>query len=198
MHNPNFDKEQIGPGSKDEKQCVTAGNVGIALSLKEYEVNLKYAKALAEELKSRGYEVVLTRDSDTAELSNKQRAEIANESGASVLIRIQMNYSKDTKLSGVMAICMNKDSKYNSKLYKASHELSTRLLQGILQNVDTTNRGIYETEQMTLINWSKIPVAVVKLGFLSNVADEANIASEAYLSNIVKGMADGLDYYFAE
>lgn len=196
--NPNFSTEMIGPNSKTKKQCVTAGNVGIALGIKEYEINLVYAKALETELKNRGYEVVMTRSSDSADISNKQRAELANASGASALIRIQMNYSKNTKLSGIMAICMTKKSPYNAALYQNSYELSTRLLQGILAEVETTNRGIYETNELTLVNWSTIPVAVLKVGFLSNVQDEANIASEEYQKKIIQGIADGLDLYFAQ
>lgn len=196
--NPNFELEPIAPNSKTEKQCVTAGNVGIALSVKEYEINLVYAKALEQELKNRGYEVVMTRESDSADISNKQRAELANNSGASVMVRIQMNYSADTKNSGVMAICMTRNTPYNAGLYQESYELSTRLLQGILENTEAKNRGIFETEELTLINWSRIPVAVMKLGFLSNVQDEANLASEEYQKKIIEGMADGLDYYFAD
>lgn len=196
--NPDFALEAIGPNSKTEKQCVTAGNVGIALSVKEYEINLVYAKALEQELKNRGYEVVMTRNSDSADISNKQRAELANNSGASVLVRIQMNYSADTKNSGVMAICMTRNTPYNAGLYQDSYELSTRLLQGILENTEAKNRGIFETEELTLVNWSRIPVAVMKLGFLSNVQDEASLASEEYQKKIIEGMADGLDYYFAD
>lgn len=195
--NPNFETEPIGPDSEETKQCATSGNVGIALGTKEYAINLIYADLLRTELESRGYTVKLTRESDAINMSNVERAQYANASDATVLIRIQMNYSSDISMTGAMTICMKNDSPYNSDLYNESYELSTRILQGITQTTDAVNHGIYETDRLTLVNWSRIPVSVVKIGYLSNVEEEANLNNEDYQKKIVEGIANGLDYYFS-
>lgn len=192
----NAGTEEIGPRSSETKPCVSTGTVGTTFGTKESELNLEYAKLLKSELESRGYEVVLTREENDVNLSNKERADIANSSGASVFIRIQMNESSNAELNGVMSVCMTEGSPYNSDLYADSKTLASRLLQGVTDATGATNRGVFETDQMTAINWSEIPVAAVNLGFLTNPTDEGNLISESYKSNMVKGLADGIDYFF--
>ena len=193
--NASISTEAVGPGSGDTKACASAGITGTTFGTKESELNLKYALLLKTELEDRGYEVVLTRDTNDIDLSNKARADIANASGASAYIRIEMNQSSNAELNGVMAVCMSADSPYNSSLYQDSKSLSTRILQGITESVDVTNCGIYETDQMTAINWSQIPVAEIHLGFLTNATDEGNLISEEYQKNLVTGIANGIDYF---
>lgn len=196
--NFNVDLEELGPGSDDTKKGASNGNVGTELGTKEYELNLIYANLLKTELENRGYEVTLTRDTNDIDLSNKERAEIANQSGASVFVRIQMNYSENSELTGAMAVCMTEDSQFNSNLYNDSNQLASRLLQGIIEQTECVNHGIYETDRMTAINWSNIPVAVITLGYLSNADDEAKLISSEYQTKMINGIANGIEYYFAQ
>lgn len=192
----NAEQVEIGPNTDETKQGASMGNVGTTLGTKESELNLTYARLLKAELELRGYEVILTRDTDEINLSNKARAELANESSATAFVRIQMNYSENSALTGVMAVCMPADSPYNAQLYNDSYRLATRLLEGVLNNTACENQGIYETDQMTAINWSNIPVALVKLGYLSNAEDEGKLVDASYQQQIIKGLADGLDAYY--
>lgn len=192
----NVDTEEIGPGSDEKKQGCSVGHIGVSMDTKEYELNLKYALALKEKLEKKGYEVVMTRETNDVNISNKKRAEIANESGASVFIRIQMNYSSNPYETGIMAVSMKPDNIYNSQLYEESNALATRLLQGISEKNDVVNHGIYETDQMTSINWSGLPVTLIKLGYLSNEAEEAKLISDEYMNKMVDGIVKGIEYYF--
>lgn len=192
----NLSTEAIGPGSDETKQCASMGSTGTTFGTKESQLNLEYALLLKAELESRGYEVVLTRETDDVDISNKARAELANDSGASAMVRIQMGESSNAELNGVMAVCMTSTSPYNSDLYEDSKLLATRMLQGITAATGAVNRGIYETDQMTAINWSEIPVAEIDLGFLSNQTDEGNLISDSYKETMIKGLADGIDYFF--
>lgn len=194
--NPNVSQEPIGPGTEETKQGATSGYTGATLGSKEYELNLIYAEALMAELESRGYTVSLTRTENEVDLTNKTRAEMANSSGATTFIRIQMNYSTNAELTGVMAVIMPDDSQYNASLYGDSKELATRILQGVIAKTGAVNHGIYETDKYTTVNWSQIPVAVINLGYLSNAQDEQNLLDENYRNDIVKGIADGIDYFY--
>ncbi len=194
--NVNTTMEEIGPGSEETKQSASSGFVGAEYGTREYELNLSIAYDLKYELELRGYKVIMTRETDDVNISNKARAEIANNAYAAAFIRIQTNYSSNQELSGVMAICMPENSIYNGHLYQQSHNLSTRVLQGITENVDVVNNGIYETNQLTAVNWSRVPVTVVKVGYLSNSADEELLMSYDYQNSIAMGIADGIDYYF--
>ncbi|MBQ8914477.1 MAG: N-acetylmuramoyl-L-alanine amidase [Lachnospiraceae bacterium] len=194
--NPNVSQEAIGPGSEETKQGITSGNTGATLGTKEYEINLIYAKALKAELEKRGYDVTLTREENEVDLTNQARAQIANTSGATTFIRIQMNYSANSELNGVMAMTMTSDSPYNASLHDDSYKLATRILQGATEKTGAINHGIYETNQLTAVNWSDIPVVVINLGYLSNSQDETNLLDENYQKDMVNGIADGIDYFY--
>ena len=196
QENPNMSEEAIAPDSDITKKCATTGNVGATFGTKEYELNLLFAKKLKEELEQRGYQVSLTREDNEVDISNQARALYANSSGATTFIRIQMNYSANKELSGIMAVTMTSDSPYNSGLYEQSNALATRILQGATAKTGAINQGIYETNDMTAINWSTLPVAVINLGYLSNEQDETNLLDEGYLGLMVDGIADGIDYFY--
>lgn len=192
----NASTEPVGPGSEQTKVGVNSGVIGTAQGTAEYAVNLTYALALKDELEGRGYTVTLTRETNDANITNKGRAELANSTGATAFVRIKMNYSTNDALTGVMAVTMSSSNPYNSELYGESQELATRILQGITVQTEAENHGIYETDGMTAINWSDIPVAVIELGYLSNADDEAKLLDADYQKKVISGMADGIDLYY--
>lgn len=192
----NAEPVAIGPNTDVTKQGASTGNVGTTYGTKESELNLTYARLLQTELTARGYEVILTRETDEVNMTNKERAEFANASGATTFVRIQMNYSENDALSGAMAVCMPADSEFNGQLHGESYKLATRLLQGVLDATACENQGVYETDQMTSINWSQIPVTIIKLGYLSNANEESKLIDPEYQKSLVKGIADGIDYYY--
>lgn len=194
----NASEEIIGPNASKSKLGCSVGDVGVALGTKESELNLSYAKAVKSELERRGFEVVLTRDTNDIDITNKARADIANSSEASAFIRIQAGSSSNDALMGIMAITITKDSPYNSELYDESHNLATRILQGAIKATNASNQGIFETSDMTGMNWSRIPVATIQIGYLSNETEEANLVSEEYMEKLVEGIADGIEYYFED
>ncbi|MBE5932736.1 MAG: N-acetylmuramoyl-L-alanine amidase [Lachnospiraceae bacterium] len=198
QQNVNANLEEIGPGSEETKQCASSGFVGTKYGAREYALNLEYALVLKSELELRGYTVYLTRELDDVNISNQARAQMANDLSADAFIKIQMNFSTNEDLTGVMAVCMTEDSMYNGHLYEQSNALSTRILQGISEEIDIVNNGIYETNEMTTINWSIVPVTVIKVGYLSNEGEEELLMSYDHQTKIATGIANGLDFYFGK
>ena len=192
----NVDLIPVGPGSEEEKQGATQGNTGSYLGTREFDLNLTYAELLKSELESRGYEVTMTRDSSDVDITNQARAEMAEESDAAAMLRISMNFSSDSELTGAMGICMEKENPYNPQLYDESYAFTTRVLQGAMSEGRMPNQGIYETQDMAIINWSTVPVAVLKIGYLSNEAEENALVDAEYQRKVVKGIADGIDKYY--
>ena len=58
------------------------------------------------------------------------------------------------------------------------------------------NRGVTQTDEMTGINWSKIPVTLIEMGFLSNPTEDRYMQKKSTQNKMAKGMADGIDKYF--
>ena len=67
-------QEPMGPGSSEMKAKATTGTQGSFTGVPEYELNLNISKQLREELKNRGYEVMLTREDYDTKISYKESA----------------------------------------------------------------------------------------------------------------------------
>lgn len=192
----NTEQEPLGPGSQTTKNKVSAGGKGVSSGAEECEINLRVTQKLKEELLSRGYEVIMIRESNDVNISNAQRAEMANQSGAEVFLRILANQAEDASINGIMTICPTEKNPYVSSLYQSSRQLSESILNHTILDTNANNRGVWETDTMSGINWSKIPVSVIEIGYISNPEEDKLLADEAYQTKLVTGIADGLDEYF--
>ncbi|MBQ4425306.1 MAG: N-acetylmuramoyl-L-alanine amidase [Lachnospiraceae bacterium] len=190
-------QEPIGPGASATKNKMATGATGTYYNTKEYALVLEIALQLRDELEGRGYTVIMTRESNNVNISNKERAEIANQNNADAFIRIFCDYSNDNSYKGVAALCPSNGNPYLSKdLVNRSLSLAQTLLNRLASATGANSRGIDRRGDMTAINWSKVPVCVMNLGYMSNKSDEGSLISANYQRKIVVGLANGIDDYF--
>ena len=190
-------KEPIGPGASKKKTKVDGGTIGKNTGITEYQLNLEIALKLQEELENRGYIVVMTRTTNDVNISNSERAIIANEAEAEAFIRIHADGSDDSKVQGASAICQTPDNPYISDMYDKSRKLADCVLDGMCTNAGCKKRQVLEVDSMAGINWSKVPTAILEVGYLSNTAEETKLVTDVYQEMIAEGIANGLDAYFA-
>lgn len=190
--------EPNAPGSDIMKAKATAGTQGRFTGICEYELNLDIALLLEEELKSREYEVVMTRRDNDTSISNAERAVLANESGADFLIRIHANGSDDPASCGALAMAPGADNPYVGNLSEQSMELAWDVLNSYCGTTEMGNLGVLSENTMTGINWSQIPVIILEMGFMTNESDDTRMADTAFRGQMVKGIADGIDMYYAK
>lgn len=191
----NSEKEPVGPGSTEMKAKVTGGTTGVSTGLAEYELNLQVALKLEAELIDRGYTVIMVRTEHDVDISNSERAAVANEAGADVFIRIHANGSENSTVNGAMTICQKEDNVYNGHLYEESKALSTFVLDELVEATGCKKQYVWETNTMSGINWAEVPVTIVEMGYMSNPEEDENMATEEYQLKIAKGIANGIDKY---
>lgn len=192
----NTDKEPIGPGAIETKQKVSSGTQGVNSKLPEYELTLDIALRLKEALINEGYEVIMIRETNNVDISNAERAEIANNSNAEIFLRLHADGSEDSNVKGVSTLCPTENNEYCAFIANDSYSLSKSLVDNLSKETGDTNKGVSRVDNMTGINWCKIPVSIVEMGFMTNPETDSLFQTEEYKDKIVKGLVEGVNEYF--
>ncbi len=191
------DLEPMGPGSQEMKAKATSGTQGRFTGVPEYELTLAVSMQLRQELETRGYEVLLTRqDNDTA-VSNSERALLAADFGADIYVRIHANGSEDSGANGALAMVPSMENPYVSHLHEKSYALGEHVINAYCQSCGLANLGVQLSDNMTGINWSQMPVMILEMGFMTNESDDVNMQNADFQVLMVQGIANGIDQYFA-
>ena len=196
---PNVDmsaKEPNAPGSSEMKMKATGGTTGKYTGVPEYQLNLSISLKLRDELVSKGYRIIMTREDNDTAISNMERACLANDNGADISIRIHANGSDDPGTNGALALVGSSSNPYVGHLYDDSYRLADNVLSSYCESTGMKNLGVTANDTMTGINWSQIPVMILEMGFMSNEQDDRNMEDADYQTLMVEGIVNGIENYY--
>lgn len=193
----NSEKEPIGPGSSTYKAKVASGTCGVATGINEYELNLAVSLKVRDILEERGYDVYMIRETHDVNISNSERAKLAAQNGADILVRVHANGDSNQSVYGALTMAPSSRNTYLSgDVISKSQKLSQKMIAAFCKDTGAKNHDVIYTDSMSGINWSTIPVTIIELGFMSNPSEDRLMATEDYRNKMAQGIADGIDAYY--
>ncbi|SET66435.1 N-acetylmuramoyl-L-alanine amidase [Thomasclavelia cocleata] len=187
--------EPIGPGAIETKAKVTSGATGVVTGNLESQINLEVALKLKGRLEKCGYQVIMVRTSQDVDMSNSERAKIANENKADAFIRLHCNSDDVFSTRGILTIAPSNTNRFCSQISDASQLLSKCVLDNICQATGAKDRGVMISDNMSGINWCQVPVTIVEMGFISNPEEDRLLSDGGYQDKIVTGIIKGINEF---
>ncbi len=189
----NSAQEPVSPGSTETKAKVSSGTQGVKTRVPEYEVNLQVALLLKDALEAQGATVYMTRDTNDVDISNVERAEMMNELGVDVVLRLHCNGSTNQSTNGIGLYV-----KSSGEGAEESYAISEVLITAMGEATGANTEPVHVRDTYSGLNWSTVPSILVEMGYMSNPDEDEKLCSPEYQSELVHGMVDGLITYFSE
>ena len=187
--------EPVSPNSSTTKLKDGLGATGSYTNIPEHKTNMSVALLVKKELTSKGYNVILTKQDVAESKSNIERAEVGNKNNADLVVRIHADSAENSSISGA-SMHVPANNEYTSSFYKISKSYGKTILNTYVDEIGIKNRGVIERNDLTGFNWSKVPVVLIEMGFLSNKEDDNFVSNTANHPKIAKAISDGIDKCF--
>ncbi|MBE0446671.1 MAG: N-acetylmuramoyl-L-alanine amidase [Actinobacteria bacterium] len=187
----NLKREPIGPGATETKEKIQGGTTGIKSKRPEYQVTLEISKRLKSVLESHGIKVVMVRETHDVNISNAERAEVANIVNADLFIRIHADGALDPQKNGISTLypALNK---WTAPIYKESLRAARIVQKSVIETIGRKDNGIIGRNDISGFNWSKVPVILVEMGFLTNPEEDLLLNDTKHQDLLASGIGDGI------
>lgn len=192
----NYDTEPVAPGSKEMKAKVSSGTAGVKTRIPEYKLNMEVSLKLRDALEKYGATVIMTRIENNVDISNAERAAMANDANADLYLRIHADGSTDKSVNGVSVLIPGKGHISDEYILKESEKAGSSILESFVEATGAKRRGLPKRNDLSGFNWCKVPMALVEMGFMSNAEEDVKLNTEEYQAKMVEGMVKGILVYF--
>lgn len=179
-------KVYINPGHDPKYD---SGAVNSHSGLRECDVALRVGQLVKHYLEAAGCVCKLSQSDNLyydSPYSDRQIPVVAdaNNWGADIFVSIHCNAAEDQRAQGTEVLCYSTDSK--------AGELARCIQDQIVGALKTTDRGIKERPGLIVLKHTSMPAVLVELGFISNDAEAALLAShqDDFARAIARGITD--------
>ncbi len=147
-------------------------------------ITLNIAKALKTKFDESDVKVYYTRMDDSNPAS-ADRVDLAVETRADMLIRIEVSGDENSKLYGTSAV-------YNSKFFIPGFgnvELADLLEREVVTSISGKAGGLIESgETDEVVNSATVPAAAIRVGYLTNSQEAILLQRDDYVERIAEGV----------
>lgn len=187
--------EPIAPNSDILKPATAAGTAGVSTKVPEYKLTMAVSLKIRDKLLEKGAKVVMTRENNDVDLGNIERSEIANRIPADISVRIHADGYDDPSVYGISVLYPGGMYISNAELLRKSKLAAQVTLEELVKSTGGRSRGVVERNDLTGFNWSKVPVILVEMGFMTNPAEDERMNTDEYREKIAAGIVNGIVRY---
>lgn len=186
--------EPIGPNATKTKERCRGGTRGTKTKIPEYQLTLTIALKLQKELENSGIKVVMTREDHQVNVSNAERAQIANQAQADLFLRLHFDGSSNPQTRGASFLVPAKNQ-WTKPIYQESYQAAQLIQNAYIEATGLKDLGITSRNDITGFNWSKVPVVLVEMGFLTSPAEDTLLNNPSFQQKMVTGLKKGVIQY---
>lgn len=187
----------------DKIIVVDAGHGGsmpgaVKKGVREKDINLAIVEKIKEVFDEAGDEnikVYYTR-LDDANVSLTERVELANKSNADLFISIHNNASSSgmfTSENGTLVLYSSEDEDELT-----SRRFAQLCLHNVNDSVGSRNAGIVNGDNIYIVRTSKVPVALIEVGYMTNQTELDNLTNPEYQRKVAEGVYNAVMQAFEE
>jgi len=181
-----------GHGGSDPGAIYTKVVNGKKVTYNEKDFNLDIAVRLKEKLKSLGYEVYMSRETDKF-VDLYDRTKMANSLNVDLFISIHNNAVDNPQTRGTMVLYKEK----NLNSFISDKQFAQIILDYIIKEAGTQNKGIVERPNLVVLKTSNMPAVLVEVAFGTNEDDLNLLLNDSFKDAVAKAIADAVDFISA-
>jgi N-acetylmuramoyl-L-alanine amidase len=173
------------------------GTSGVVTGTREPVVTLAIALYLKEMLEAEGATVVMTREGESFNGGNRERAQIANQAGADLFIRIHCDGSSDPSRRGISTLYPAAIPGWTDDIHGRSMQAAVALQSSMASGLGAPDLGTVARDDITGFNWADVPAILVETGFMSNAEDDLLLNQPSYQQKVAAALLAGIREFLA-
>lgn len=165
----------------------------------EKNINLQISQKTAEILKFSGYNVIMTRNSDTGTeddesvaIAKRKKSDLANrlqimkDNTDAIFVSIHLNKFTTSAANGAQV--------FYTKNFTEAQSLANAVQSSIISLIQPQNTRVVKqgTDSTYLLKNAVVPAIIVECGFLSNKTELEKLKTDAYQSQMAFAIAGGI------
>lgn len=153
----------------------------------EKNITMSVCRKLKKLTMNEEFKIYLTREGDCYP-AVEERAAFANTLQPDLFVSVHANWYDDPSINGTSVLY----NSLNGTEMNSSYWLADILDEEVHKSMGTVDMGLVEGNSIYVVRYTKVPAALVELGFMTNESDFSILISEEGQNNAANGLYKGI------